>query len=74
MKIIMFSCLFYLGDIVFPLNTEIVPRVGDGIRVDEEISGIVEKVMLSTTQEDAYKEIPNRFWTYHITLSEVIDG
>lgn len=70
----MFSCLFYLGDIVFPLNTEIVPRVGDGIRVDEEISGIVEKVMLSTTQEDAYKEIPNRFWTYHITLSEVIDG
>ena len=70
----MFSCLFYLGDIIFPLNTEIVPRVGDGIQVDEQISGIVEKVILSTTQEDAYKEIPNRFWTYHITLSEGTDG
>ena len=58
---------------MFPLNTEIVPRVGDGIRVDEEISGIVERVILSTSQEDTCKEIPNRFWTYHITLSEVID-
>lgn len=58
---------------MFPLNTEIVPRVGDGIQVDEEISGIVERVILSTTQEDAYKEIPNRFWTYHITLSEGIN-
>ena len=70
----MFNCLFYLNDTMFPLNTEIVPRVGDGIQVDEQISGIVEKVILSTTQEDAYKEIPNRFWTYHITLSEGIDG
>ena len=69
----MFNCLFYLNDAMFPLNTEIVPRVGDGIRVDEEISGIVERVILSTSQEDTCKEIPNRFWAYHITLSEVID-
>ena len=74
MKTIMFSCLFYLGETMFPLNTEMVPRVGDGIQIDEEISGIVEKVILSTTQEDAYKEIPNRFWTYHVTLSGGIDG
>ena len=69
----MFSCLFYLGELVFPLSTEIVPRVGDGIRVDEEVLGTVEKVMLSTTQEDACKGIPNRFWTYHVTLSEGVD-
>ena len=70
----MFHCLFYQSDkSFFSINCELVPRAGDFVEIDQRISGVVQKVCLSSNEDNLELNgeiFVNRFWTYHIHLAE----
>lgn len=69
----MYDCIFCVGEESVPINTELVPRVGDRIEIDEFLYGTVERVILKSSEQSQgvnNQEFRNRFWYYYIFLQD----